>query len=452
VTGTKAEFTPFTVSVSVVAGQTTNANLTMTRLARTTGSIRGQVRTSAGDTLMVGATVVTSPATSSVLTDTQGRYEILNASPGQYIVTATKGGYDPGTINVSVVAGAATQADILMTRSGLTEGSIQGQVKTSVGDSLVVGARVATAPATSSVTTDLQGRYSILHVAPGQYAVTATKTGYNPGHTAISVNAGQTTTADIRLTSLPNSVARALLFDGGDDWVTIPDNSALDLQGDFTIEAWVQLPNSQPNSGNTSPIVSKGPSEADRLQCYYLAVEHPTNSLILIISDGSAAQALRGRRNLGTGAWTHVAAVRSADSLALYVDGLHESSATRTILQSANGADLHIGGCPSGPRSLRLQGRIDNVRIWRIARTQEEIRTSFDCSLSPSSPGLVGYWTFDEDAPQQVAGDATPFANHGVLGSTIDPEPSDPVRTASDASLEDCSGSRFGTRHPMESD
>jgi hypothetical protein len=134
--------------------------------------------------------------------DAQGRYEIRDASPGQYIVTATKGGYDPGTINVSVVAGSVTTADILMTRSGPTEGSIQGQVTTSVGDSLVVGARVQTAPATSSVTTDQQGRYAILHVTPGSYTVAATKTGYNPGHTDASVIAGQTTTADIQLTNV----------------------------------------------------------------------------------------------------------------------------------------------------------------------------------------------------------------------------------------------------------
>ena len=242
VTGTKAGFTPFIASVSVVAGQTTNADLTMARLAPTTGSIGGQVRTSTGDTLIVGATVVTSPATSSVLTDAQGRYEIRDAPPGQYIVTATKGGYIPGTINVSVVAGSPTTADILMTRTGPLEGSIQGQVKTSVGDSLVVGARVETAPATSSVTTDQQGRYAILHVLPGQYAVTATKTGYNPGHTSVSVIAGQATTADIRLTNVLTNTPPyepVLLF---------PDDAAANQPGTLTLRWSAKDPDGDPLS------------------------------------------------------------------------------------------------------------------------------------------------------------------------------------------------------------
>lgn len=205
VTGTKSGYTPYTVSVSVVGGQTTTADITMTRPVSTSGSIRGQVRTAAGDTLIAGASVVTSPPTASIITDAQGRYVIPEVQPGQYIVTATKGGYDPSTINVSVVAGQATTADVLMTRTGQTlppEGTIQGQVRTGVGDTLIVGARVVTAPPTSSVTTDQHGTYAILHAPAGQYTVTATKTGYNPGHIDIAVVSAQTTTADIRLTRI----------------------------------------------------------------------------------------------------------------------------------------------------------------------------------------------------------------------------------------------------------
>jgi hypothetical protein len=81
-----------------------------------------------------------------------------------------------------------------------TTGTIQGVVQTAAGDTLVVGATIATLRATGSVTTDQQGQFTILHVPAGQYTVTATKTGYNAGHTDIAVIAGQTTTADIRLT------------------------------------------------------------------------------------------------------------------------------------------------------------------------------------------------------------------------------------------------------------
>lgn len=78
----------------------------------TTGAIQGEVTNVTGDTVIAGAIVTTSPATSSVSTNAQGAYSIPNVSPGQYSVMAAKGGYNPGSVNVTVVAGQTTTANI----------------------------------------------------------------------------------------------------------------------------------------------------------------------------------------------------------------------------------------------------------------------------------------------------------------------------------------------------
>ncbi len=49
----------------------------------TTGTIQGQVTSITGDTVIIGAIVTTSPATSSDSTNAQGSYTISNVSPGQ---------------------------------------------------------------------------------------------------------------------------------------------------------------------------------------------------------------------------------------------------------------------------------------------------------------------------------------------------------------------------------
>lgn len=80
--------------------------------ALTTGTIQGQITNPAGDTLIVGATILTIPPTGAVSTDAQGRYTIFDVSPGQYIVVASKSGYSPDSVTIKVVAGKTTTADI----------------------------------------------------------------------------------------------------------------------------------------------------------------------------------------------------------------------------------------------------------------------------------------------------------------------------------------------------
>ena len=74
----------------------------------------------------------------------------------------------------------------------------------------IAAALVTTSPASSAVSTNAQGNYTIPNVSPAQYTVTATKGGYNPGNVSITVLAGQTTTANIHINYLagdnpPNS-------------------------------------------------------------------------------------------------------------------------------------------------------------------------------------------------------------------------------------------------------
>lgn len=78
----------------------------------TTGTIQGKVTNATGDTLVAGANITTSPPTSSVNSDPQGNYNIPEVPSGTYTVIATKGGYNPGSVNITVAAGKSTTGDI----------------------------------------------------------------------------------------------------------------------------------------------------------------------------------------------------------------------------------------------------------------------------------------------------------------------------------------------------
>jgi hypothetical protein len=60
-------------------------------------------------------------------------------------------------------------------------------------------------------------------------------------------------------------------------------------------------------------------------------------------------------------------------------------------------------------------GTIDDVRVWNVARTEQEIRDNMHRSLQGNEPGLIGYWRFDE-GQGQIVQDMTSNQNHGTLG------------------------------------
>ncbi|MCP4102942.1 MAG: LamG domain-containing protein [Lentisphaerae bacterium] len=76
-----------------------------------------------------------------------------------------------------------------------------------------------------------------------------------------------------------------------------------------------------------------------------------------------------------------------------------------------------------------LTGSIDEVRVWNIARTQEEIQASMNSTLAGNETGLAGYWQFNEGTGIDTV-DLTGNADIGVLVSG-------PVWVVSDAPVTD---------------
>lgn len=179
-------------------------NTSPTTPTPTTGTIAGRVLTATGDTAIASAAISTTPPTSAVFTDASGAYSITDVSPGNYAVYITKSGFYDGSVSVKVTAGSSTFANVQLARLVDKTGMIMGKVTNAGGDTLIVGASITTSPATSSVTTDAQGQYTINNVGVGSYTITATKGGYYAGNTTVTITNGKISTGDIKMNVIVN--------------------------------------------------------------------------------------------------------------------------------------------------------------------------------------------------------------------------------------------------------
>lgn len=131
---------------------------------------------------------------------------------------------------------------------------------------------------------------------------------------------------------------------------------------------------------------------------------------------------------LQPGEWYHVAVVydTEAKTAVIYVDGKEQSR----IEDYGNGEAIDLGKQKKGDfmfkighsygepddMSRQLNGEICEVRIWNVARSQEEIyKNMYD--VDPQTTGLRAYWKFNEGRGNNIAKDLTGNGNDAVAYS-----------------------------------
>ena len=208
----------------------------------------------------------------------------------------------------------------------------------------------------------------------------------------------------------------ALEFDGTSDWLDMPD---MFIEGDFTLEAWVYLVGLINASDAIVGQVGLGQDFNchDRIWRWYAPPAPST------FGDRVVAQTPMQQNR-----WTHVALTRKDGFLSLYLDGNLDAvglwEGPFDVWAIGRGNDC-FGTCGF------LEGKMDEIRIWTVARTEEEIQANRSRHLTGTESGLFAYWSFDE-GEGQVAGDHSGSGNDAPLGTTFDPENSDPTWILSD--------------------
>ena len=182
---------------------------------------------------------------------------------------------------------------------------------------------------------------------------------------------------------------KALNFDGNDQAV-VPDNTALRIPGDMSVEVWFKIDN---HSGGWTRVVGKGASGPRNYGVWY----HQDGIFLFQQYGSGGGTDARFNTAVQLGQWYHMAAVRGSGTAKLYLNGQLDPSAgtdTSPVTTPSTSTDpVTIGHAGYG---YHHKGQIDEVRIWNVARTQSEIQANMNNKLTGNETGLVAYWDFDE--------------------------------------------------------
>ncbi len=213
----------------------------------------------------------------------------------------------------------------------------------------------------------------------------------------------------IRFTSEVSSTAERVNFGAP---------SELSITGDLTIESWVYI-----DSGTTTP----------GKVCQWSTGGAANSPFILSISAGRALQfaatgitTLTSTDTVPDDGWHHVAVTVSGTTLRFYIDGVEDSGGSQTVSAarlSATGT-FTFSQLNFGATSATMD--LDESRIWKVARTVDELIENKDGEIDPRQDDLVCYMKWNDRSGTTAINSAKPNS----VGQT--------VRPASDAlSLED---------------
>ena len=195
----------------------------------------------------------------------------------------------------------------------------------------------------------------------------------------------------------------------------------LNITNDFTIEAWAKF-NTIPVETHKMLLVSKSRWGTGPDRSYLFGIYRNSGQTAIFGEFNSSANVAGGEWNPELGRWYHLAIVgEGGGTYVIYVDGVPYITETgKQDLSAVSGQDLLIGGHNlDGSVVDAFDGTIDEVRIWDVARTQDEIQADMSREVSGQETGLKGYWQFDGNFKSPISSGAA-LTPHGVSTFSTD--------------------------------
>src|SRR5262245_62092732 len=206
---------------------------------------------------------------------------------------------------------------------------------------------------------------------------------------------------------------RVLDLDGRGDYVRLPATGFSNWQ-QATIEAWMKWR----RFSTPAPVFDFGEQQREMYVGAGLTGSTTPNSAMLkflVVDAAGNRRRVEVSGGIRSDEWAHLALVTGSGGVRLYLNGMLVATNDYTgSLSSVGGQNYFLGrdNYTPNPASM-LDGQLDEVRVWSVMRSENEIRDTMFRKLTGREPGLAGLWNFDDAS--LPGRDASTNAHHGQL-------------------------------------
>ncbi len=205
-------------------------------------------------------------------------------------------------------------------------------------------------------------------------------------------------------TSDKSVINRVLSLDGEGGYVRVADSQSLrSFSNAITIEVWFKASSFYPENGMVNSIIRKNITA--NAENFFLRFRNVAGGPSVEMSVGYDNEVLKAPYNFAVDAWYHLAGTYDGSAITVFVNGLDINSVIASGTLYIDESDIFIGkGDPEFSLGEFFHGALDELRIWNVARTPEEIQAAMNSPLTGKEEGLVAYWNFDDGTAKDLSG------------------------------------------------
>ena len=206
--------------------------------------------------------------------------------------------------------------------------------------------------------------------------------------------------------------SHSLDFNGQSDYIEVADASAVIANSDqISITGWVYPRNTNSGWPNFDGFFGfRNEFDAD---FYLLQLDNYKVEGRLRISVNDYFTVVTDPNSISPETWYHLALVYDGTNLIVYINGTEAGSTGASGQITNEFVPLYVGRLVFQTTNFDLDGQADEVGLWNVALTAEQIQDYMYADLTGEG-GLVGYWNFNEGSGE-IANDGSGNDNDGLI-------------------------------------